>query len=320
MHAHSYAACLQQLSGRAQLAGFYDDNAERGRSAAEKFGVPFFDSCNNLFNSVEGVMVCSENAKHEEHVLLAAQAGKPVLCEKPISTSIPSARMMMNACQSHGVQLMIAFPCRYNAPIVRMRQLIAGGVLGKILAMKGTNHGSMPGGWFVDRELAGGGAVMDHAVHVVDVWRWILGREAVSVYAEAGQLFYPDISIDDAGLLSLEFEGGVFATLDTSWSRPKASFPIWGDVTMEIVCEKGSITLDAFNQKIEVYNNDAVRARWDCWTDNIDLGLVNAFVKMIQENGNSPITGYDGLKAMEAALGAYRSIERGEPVALPLEA
>ena len=91
------------------------------------------------------------------------------------------------------------------------------------------------------KKLSGGGAVLDHTVHVIDVWRWMLEEEVVKVYAESGQLFYPDINIDESGLLSVEFQGGAFGTLDTSWSRPNNSFPTWGDVTMEIVGEKGSI-------------------------------------------------------------------------------
>ena len=121
-------------------------------------------------------------------------------------------------------------------------------------------------------------------------------------------------------MLAMEFQGGVFATLDTSWSRPNASFPTWGDLTLEIVGDTGTLFVDAFKQDIEIYNNDAVKSEWSCWADNVDMGLIDAFVKTIEDNSPSPITGEDGLKAMEAALGAYRSLETGQPVSLPLAA
>src|SRR5438094_400261 len=106
---------------------------------------------------------------------------------------------------------------------------IADGAIGEVLAVKGTNHGSLPPGWLTDPALAGGGAVMDHTVHVADLLRWILEREFVSVYAEIDTLLHPGLPVDDCGTLLLEMEGGVFASLDPSWSRPR-TFPTWGDV------------------------------------------------------------------------------------------
>lgn len=321
IHASAYADCLKQIPEQAQLAGIFDDNMERARAAGQQYNAPVFSSAEELLSQdIDAVMICSENIKHKPYTLLSAEAKKPIMCEKPIATNIADAQEMIDACQKNGVQLMIAFPCRYSAPIIRARQLVRSGKLGKIIGLKGTNRGTMPGSWFIQKELSGGGAVLDHTVHVIDVWRWMLEEEVVKVYAESGQLFYPDINIDDTGLLSVEFQGGAFGTLDTSWSRPNNSFPTWGDVTMEIVGEKGSITLDAFRQRVDVYNNDTVRAQWLSWTDDINLEMVKAFVKMVAEGEPSPVPGYAGFKAMEVALGAYRSIEQAVPVALPLSA
>ena len=84
---------------------------------------------------------------------------------------------MIDACKANGVLLQTAFPVRYNTTVVRAKQMIDEGKLGRILAMKGTNRGRNPGGWFVDPELSGGGAVIDHTVHVADIMRWITGAE-----------------------------------------------------------------------------------------------------------------------------------------------
>ncbi len=317
MHAYSYADCITQLEG-VELAGVFDEDENRANEAAKQFHTQAFTDCGALLQQdIQGVVICTENIHHKKYTLMAADAQKHILCEKPIATNIADANEMIDHCKQQGVQLMIAFPCRYSTVINRVHFIVSKGKLGNIFGMAGTNRGTMPGGWFIQTELSGGGAVLDHTVHVVDVWRWMLGKEVVSVYAEAAQNFYSDIHVEDTGLLSLEFEGGTFATLDTSWSRPNASFPTWGDVTMEITGDQGSISVDAFKQHVAIYNNKTVKAEWASWTDNIDLGLIRSFTKMIREGKEAPVTGYDGLKAMEVALGAYRSIETGEPVSLP---
>ena len=190
MHANSYAACLQQIPNRVEIAGMFDEDRDRGRAAAETFQAPFFESCDRLLvEEIDGVIICAENAKHEAYTIQAAEAGKHVLCEKPLATTIKSAQAMIDACRENNSQLMTAFPCRYSSPLIRACQLVRERKLGKILAMKGTNHGTMPGGWFIDKELAGGGAVMDHTVHVVDLWRWMLKKKRSPYTPKRGSCF-----------------------------------------------------------------------------------------------------------------------------------
>jgi predicted dehydrogenase len=319
MHANAFMYCFQQLDDMAEIVGIYDEDRERGREASDTYKTSFYSTCEELFDQhLDAVVISSENSTHRKYTELAANHGCHILCEKPISVSLVDAKAMIDVCQTNNVQLMIAFPCRYSTPILRARQLISEGRLGSVLALKGTNRGTLPGGWFLQKDLAGGGAIMDHTVHVIDVWRWLLGCEVVSVYAEGGCFFSNETGIDDTGVLMAEFANGVFATLDTSWSRPKESFPARSDVTMEIVAEGGSITLDAFRQHIDVYNNDTIKAEWVRWGDDIYLALCRMFLKSIQSKQTVPITGYDGFKAMEVALGAYRSLETGFPVSLPL--
>jgi predicted dehydrogenase len=176
----------------------------------------------------------------------------------------------------------------------------------------------MPGGWFIDKSLSGGGAVLDHTVHVIDLLRWFWNTEVTQVYAEVGySLLHPDLGIDDAGLLSFTLASGAYGTLDTSWSRPK-SYPTWGDVKLEVLGEHGIARADAFSQNLVVYSDQVGSAKWIPWGSNADMGLVQDFVDMIVMDRAPSITGYDGLRALEVALAAYRSDERGAPVALPL--
>ncbi len=179
------------------------------------------------------------------------------------------------------------------------------------MAIKGTNRGTNPGGWFVNRELAGGGAVIDHTVHVVDVMRSMMKAEVTEVYAEVERAF-SDVEIDDAGILTMEFSNGVVASLDCSWSR-NASFPTWGDVTMEVVGTKGSISIDTFGQHLEEYSN-STGYKYRYWGDDMNAALIRDFVTNAAEATPPAVSGYDGLKALEVALAAYQSAKYHTPV------
>ena len=314
MHAYSYADALTRLPG-VEFAGLADDDVGRGQEAAEKYATRYFHSAADLLETdIDGVIICSPNAEHEELALAAAAQGKHILCEKPIATTIAAAHRIITACQENNVLLGIAFPCRLHPAARQLREALQAGQLGRVMAIRATNHGTMPPGWFLDRDKAGGGAVMDHTVHVVDLMRWFLGQEVTRVYAEAGTLLH-DIALDDCGLLSLELSGGAFATLDTSWSRPEG-FPTWGDVTMEIVGTGGTAYLDLFAQNIVVYGPGDLTTRYENWGSDADYLLVQDFVTSIAAGRQPLATGWDGLKALEVALAAYRAAETHEPVAV----
>ncbi len=315
-HANSYANCLQQLPG-VTLAAIYDDNAERGQKAAERYGVPFTTDTTTLFAAgLDAVIICSENAKHRPMVEAAAGKVGYILCEKPIASTAADGQAIIDSCAQTNTKLQIAFPVRFSPPVQWLKTKLASGELGKVYAVQTTNHGSMPGGWFIDKALAGGGAVIDHTVHVIDLLRWFWGTEVTEVYAEVGhELLHPGLGIDDVGLLSFTLANGIYGTLDTSWSRP-SSYTTWGDVKIEVTAEKGVIFVDAFRQHLAVSSNKVGKTQWQNWGSNMDLGLVRDFVEMIRNGAAPSVTGEDGLRALEVALAAYASAERGQPVTL----
>ena len=317
MHAWSYTQALMKLKN-VKIAGIADEDKKRGKAMAKAFKLKYFDSYKKfLKEDIEAVVICSENSKHAELTIMAAEAKKHILCEKPISTNIKDAQKMIDVCKKNGVKLQIAFPCRFLTSVFRARRIIENGEIGRILAIKGTNHGRMPGDWFIDKKKSGGGAIMDHTVHVADLMRWILHKEVKRVYAEIDNSIY-GMKIDDCGTLAFEFDGGVIATLDPSWSRPK-TFPTWGDVQLDIIGEKGVIQVDAFAQAIQVFDDVKNKYYWQGWGSDSDTKLIKNFVDMIQYNKEPYITGYDGLKAMEMALAAYQSAARKRPIELPLK-
>jgi predicted dehydrogenase len=318
MHAHSYATCLGQVPG-VELAGVADEDASRGKAMAERFHTRYYPEPQALLEEeLDGVIVCSENVHHRALTELAAPRVRHIMCEKPIATTLHDAQAMLDVCAAHGSRLQIAFPVRFLPPVQQLKGLLDEGALGRIYSVKATNHGSMPGGWFIDKSLSGGGAVIDHTVHVIDLLRWFWDTEVTEVYAEVGySLLHPDLGIDDAGLLSFELATGAYGTLDTSWSRPK-SYPTWGDVKIEVLGERGIVRVDAFNQNLALYSDQTGKAQWVHWGSNADLGLIRDFIDMIRSDREPFISGRDGLQALEVALAAYRSAETGAPVALPL--
>ena len=313
MHAESYAASINALP-QTELVAIWDDDPKRGRKAARRHETKFVEKLSKfLEKDIDGVIICSENVKHRKMTEAAAKAGKWVLCEKPLATTPADAKAMIKACAKANVGLGTAFPCRFAQSLIEAKNQIASGALGEIYAMTCTNNGSYPGGWFAQNKWAGGGATFDHTVHVADVLRWFTGKEFTKVFAEIGKQIHKDIKTDDMGVLHLEMEGELKVSHIASWNRSK-SFPTWGDVTMQIVAEKGVLDIDAFNQKIDVYSDAAMKTEWAGWGGNADMGLVADFADAIANKRPCTATGEDGLRALEVTIAAYTSAEKNKTV------
>lgn len=253
LHASAYAHYLMEHP-EVELVAIWDEDAKRAVEMAEKYYCHCYTVLEEfLATNIEAVVVCSENAKHKEHVIAAAKAKKHILCEKPIATDLLDAKAMIDACHQENVVLQIAYPVRFSPVMQQVKKIIESGQIGKIVAINGTNHGQMPGGWFINKSLSGGGAATDHIVHLLDLTRWLLNDEVRNIYAELDTKFY-DIDVEDCGMVSAELESGIIVSIDPSWSRPK-TFPTWGDVTMEITGTKGDLSIDVFKQHLVWYND-----------------------------------------------------------------
>ncbi len=309
MHAVSYTGALKKIPD-VELAGIADSDPHRGAEMAAKFGTEYFEDYQRLLQSdIDGVVVCTCNKRHAPVVMDSAAAGKHILVEKPFSVTHEDAENMLDACKRNNVSVMTAFPLRFNQAVLDAKKAVDAGEIGDILCITGINHGKLPSGWFLDKELAGGGAVMDHTVHIADLMRWFTGSEAKTVYAEAGALIH-NKGIDDCGLLCVELENGVFGTIDTSWAHHK-NYPIWPEVYLEIVGTKGVVVVDAYKQNQRVFAGTEI---WDAlWGSSGDTGLVEEFAAVIRSGKAPSVTGLDGARAMEIALAAYKSSQSHKP-------
>jgi len=318
IHAWSYARVLKSLE-EAELVAIYDDDQERLKRAAEAYGVrDLYSDYQQLLkrSDIDAVIIASENAKHAELAVASAEAGKHIIVEKPLATTLEDAERMIKAAEKAGVKLQQAFVMRYHDATVAVKRMLDQGALGRILAIMTTNHGKFPGLWFDDPRLAGGGAVMDHTVHTADLMRWYTGDEADEVFAVIGKNIRPQLRSEDCALISLKFRGGVLGSIDCSWSRHEG-WPIWGDVYLAIYGTEGFIAVDAFRPCINLVI-DGRPLVWHYFGPDADYNMVKDFIYAVLEDRPPRASGYDGYKALEVALAAYESHRRGAPVKLPL--
>jgi predicted dehydrogenase len=316
-HGEAYISNLRRMEG-VELLGVSDDDPMRGQTIAAQNKAQYFHTYEDLFEAKpDGVIICTENNRHRAFVEMAASRGIHILCEKPLATTLEDARAIVAACDKADVLLMTAFPMRFSAPLLEIKTRLDNGDFGDVYCFNATNQGELPTkyrAWFVDLELAGGGAIMDHTVHLVDIMRWFTGSEVETMYARSNKIFHADeVEVETGALEMLTFENGVFATIDASWSRPQY-WPTWGGLTFEMVTQRGAVIVDAFRQNLNVYRHDWQRSNWSYWGSDMNQAMISDFAAAIRDNRPPRVTGMDGLRAVEATLAAYESTRTGETV------
>ena len=324
-HAWAYARALSE-SPHARLVGAHDAEPDHTRWIRQDFAVPDAPDARELVSSpeVEAVVICSATADHRAHVELAASMGRHVLCEKPIATTLEDAHAMVEACATAGVQLHLAFVSRFLPMISRARAAVRAGALGELVGLVGGNRGRPPlppayPGWITDPVAAGGGALIDHSVHVTDVMRHVSGLEVAQVSAETGALLW-DLDVDDVAVVSLRFDNGAVGSIDPSWSVP-ADNPWDYDFYLRLVGTEGSLDLNDAAESLRVVTTreDGPRGlRHASFAEDADRAMIEAFLVSVRADAAQEpcATGQDGVRALEIALAGYRSAASGSVVRL----
>jgi UDP-N-acetylglucosamine 3-dehydrogenase len=313
VHTAGFASRLSDLSG-VELVGVTDDDTDRGREAADRLGTEFYTP-ERLLDSIDGAIVCSTNTTHYTWVDRAAEASVHVLCEKPLATSLDDARAIVNRCAEAGVRLGLCMPLPFTVPAERAKAAYESGAIGEVRVAVGTNRAWLRdrhlSGWSADPEHAGGGAVMDHTVHVVNLLRWITGEEVTEVYAELSTM-HEGLAVEDVNVLSMELSNGAVFTLDGSWDRPD-DWDYWGDAALTLVGTDGEVAIDCYDQVLKrTREGEGVDGVY--WGSIPDDGLLSDFVHAIQEERPPRISGEDGLRETAVIEAVYDSHDRGEPV------
>jgi 1,5-anhydro-D-fructose reductase (1,5-anhydro-D-mannitol-forming) len=323
-HAITYAALLrdrEDVECVATDAGHTDRPAGEsgGRALAEEIGIGYLDTVDELLAwHPDAVIVASENARHADDAVRAARAGAHVLCEKPLATTAADAQRILDACAEAGVSLMTAFPVRFTPEYAELRARVQAGALGEVVSISGANNGQLPAAraWFADPELAGGGAIADHTVHIADlVFGLFPDARAEEVFAVGNRLLRPDRTAETAGLVSIRYSNGLTAVIDCSWSVPE-HFPTWGGLSLRVIAQDGVAELTPFAERVDGFSENERSPVWLSYGTDLDALMLDEFLDAVA-GGRQPVpSGLDGLRALEVVLAAYESMETGRPAAV----
>lgn len=326
VHAATYVKLLRARDGIELITADPEappGDPTRGRALAERLGAPYADTWDEVFaRQPDAVVVTSENARHRHLVERAAASGAHVLCEKPLATTEEDAQAMIDACAHAGVRLMTAYPVRFSPAFTALRRALADGSLGGLISVHGANNGSNPARshpWFADPELAGGGALADHTVHIADLVDALLGGEqAAEVYAQANRVLDdgPAPQVETAGLVTIRYPSGLVTAVDASWSHPP-DHPTWGGLAMTCVAEKAIVEFDAFPPLLDGFDSTTGRGRWEAGGTDLDAAMLDEFLDAVRTGRRPSPDGEAGLRTLRIVLAAYESLRTGQPVALP---
>ena len=234
-HAGGYAKI-----NNARVVAIADINEERARVAAEKLGVPYFTSVEEMCaeTEIDAVDICTWNNGHAPVCIAAAKAGKHVLCEKPMARSADEARAMEKAVKDAGVRFMLAVPGRFGNANCYIRELYEKGELGDVYYGKTAyvRRRGTPTGWFTDLEHAGGGPVYDIGIHGIDAAWYLMGtpkptrvsaivNTKIGDYQTKGVTKWkgtpcPDnqFNVEDSGMGVIHFENGAMLSFEATWA------------------------------------------------------------------------------------------------------
>jgi UDP-N-acetylglucosamine 3-dehydrogenase len=272
---------------------------------------------------IGAVLIASPPFMHRQMTVNAAEAGKHIFSEKPMAPTLADCDAMIEAARKNGVKLTIGLVCRYHGTHSKVREIARSGELGAPICMVMHRIGGpwgFGGGqthWRLQREKSGG-SLMEINAHEIDFMRWTCG-EVKSVYAAGGTYIQPEADYPDLVLASLTFESGAVGLLHSSHASAI------GGYGGRVDCEGGSIYFP------QIWGGDAtIRVKpFDGEENRIPIAEIQveepvrheirAFVDAILNDTPPPITGADGRAAVEIALAAYRSVETGTAIDLPLK-
>jgi UDP-N-acetyl-2-amino-2-deoxyglucuronate dehydrogenase len=283
---------------------------------------------------IQIVTICTPSGTHADLGMRAAAAGKHVLVEKPIDVSLEKARALIEACDRQGVRLGVIFQSRFLPAVTLIKRAIEGGRLGQLYVADGyvkwyrTREYYEGARWRGTKALDGGGALINQAIHTVDLVQYLAGPVA-SVFGFAERKRHPYIEGEDTAVAVLRFGNGAVGVLEATTSL----YPGFSR-RVEIHGEKGSIVLDGNDISVwsltdsgeEEKELERLRTLPKDSSDgssnpmNLDIDghrqQIEDFLKAVREDRAPAVDGREGLKALEVALAVYRSADTGQLVAL----
>ena len=318
---------------QAKLAGFFDLNQDRAQALAEQWGGKAYSSWEELLAdpAIDAVSVCVANNAHAQISIAALKAGKHVLCEKPMATTLEDCEAMVAAARESGKFLMIGQNQRLTKAHQKARELVEDGTLGKVLTFRTTfGHGGPetwsvdPGKntWFFDKSKAAMGAMADLGIHKTDLIQYLLGQTVVETTAKVttldkrgadGQL----IGVDDNAICIYRMSGGAIGTMTASWTFYGAE-----DNSTVLYGTKGILRIyddPAYSLKLITADGEKVLYELEAIQTNDNQtksGVIDCFMDCLVNNTPPAISGESVLTAMRAVFASLESSAEGRAVAV----
>lgn len=314
-----------------RLAGYYDFDRKRAEEMAEKYGGKAYRSVEELLAepSIDAVSVCVANNAHAEISIAALNAGKHVLCEKPMAVTLKDCEAMVEASRKNKRFLMIDQNQRLARAHVKAKELLEQGIIGDVVTFRTTfGHGGPetwsidPGrsNWFFDKKLAAMGALADLGVHKTDLIQFLLGKKVVATTARIATLEKRDangepIGVDDNAMCIYRMENGIVGTMTVSWTfygREDNSTVLYGTKGIMRIYDDPvhSIVIDFRNGERAMYDLGGIQTN-DTQTKS---GVIDAFVDSLVKNEEPAISGSSVLPAMRAVFASIESSKTGRTV------
>lgn len=267
-------------------------------------------------DDIDIICICTPSGMHPEQTIQAAQAGKHVICEKPLAIKIEDIDRMIGACEKHGVLLSAIFPWRMSPTMRFVKKFIDDGGLGKLSlcsasikpfrAQKYYDQAGWRGTWAMD----GGGVLMNQGIHKVDLLQWLAGPVA-SLYAKADHVLR-NIEVEDTAVTLLQFQHGGVGVIEASTTAYQSPD------TIHLHGEKGTITLTSGEitnfklidqEEVELPEFEPFKVIPDGHRIQIrDMAIA------VRDGGRPEVTGLDGKHSLEIILGTYESNKTGKEI------
>ncbi|MDQ0110888.1 inositol 2-dehydrogenase [Paenibacillus harenae] len=288
-------------------------------ASARGIGIVTTDSTELIGNpDIDAIFICSSTDTHVPLIVQAAEAGKHIFCEKPVSMDVNRTREALHAVEKAGVKLQIGFNRRFDHNFKRLRELVGQGRIGETHLVKITSRDPNPPS--PEYIKVSGGIFMDMAIHDFDMARFMAGSEVESVFAQGGVLVDPvfaEYDDLDTAITTLTFANGAFAVIDNS---RRAAYGY--DQRVEVFGSKGAASADNDYPNTVVVSDEAGVVRdkpLHFFLERYNEAYVEEtrmFIDSVLHNRPLPVEGFDGLQAELIAMAAKQSVKLGRPVKL----
>jgi len=317
-HAEGWAAA------GADIVGFAAETIEEAEPICAQYGCKVFPDLAAMLPQVDVVDICTPTHLHYAMVLQAAEAGRDIICEKPLALNVSQAREMVAVCRQKGVRLLVGHVVRFFPEYFQARSAVYAGQIGKpgvIRLQRGSYRPKKPvGNWFLD-EAKSGGLLMDLMIHDFDYARWIAG-EVTRVFARKITTVHPQAAVD-YGLVILTHASGTISHIAGAWAYPPPTFR----TGLELAGDQGLLHF-ASDDTAPIHSlimkpaGDApdVALPSSPLAESPYVTQIKEFYTALRDGIPARVSAEDGLAAVQIARAAIESARTGKAVDLePLQ-